>query len=110
MDDRSHTVKVIIFGTEYSIKGDANPKYVSKLARYVDEKMLDLTGGSTSSATVRLAVMAALNVADELFQLKEEFEKSKQQRSQLEEVDQKLVNLTKVLDSAILSEKESADK
>ncbi len=101
MDERTHTVKVTIFGTEYSIKGDADPTYVNKLARYVDEKMLDLTGGSTSSATVRLAVMAALNIADELFQAKDELEKFESTRSQVDGVDQKVADLVDVLNEAL---------
>ncbi len=101
MDERPHTVKVTIFGTEYPIKGDADPTYVNKLAKYVDSKMLDLTGGSTSSATVRLAVMAALNVADELFQARENLERLDGDRTQIEAVEQKIADLTNILGDAL---------
>ncbi len=104
MDDKSLTVKVAIFGTEYSIKGQADPTYVNKLAKYVDSKMLELTGGNTSTATVRLAVLAALNVADELFQVRDELEKLGGKRVQFDDVDKKLKNLNELLDQALKSE------
>lgn len=101
MDDRTHTVKVTIFGTEYAIRGDADPAYVNRLAKYVEDKMLELTGGSTSSATVRLAVLAALNVADELFQLKEELKKVEGQGPNFDEVDRRLARLAEKLDESL---------
>ncbi len=65
------SVDVEIFGGTYSIKGDADPEYVRQLARFVDEKMraLALRSPSTVSAQ-RIAVLAAVNMADEIFRLR----------------------------------------
>ena len=60
---------VEIFGTSYTVKGDADPEYVLQLARYVDEKMRSLQKKSPPTVRVqRLAILTAVNIADELFQ------------------------------------------
>ena len=67
MSDSSVTT-VQIFGQEYKIRGFEDKSYVEKVAGYVDGKMGELAEGSSSLSRERLAVLAALNIADELFQ------------------------------------------
>ena len=67
MEDAS-IITVKIFGREYKIKGHAERNYIQSMAKYVDGKMRELSGGSTPSSQDRLAILAALNIADELFQ------------------------------------------
>ena len=81
MDDVSVTT-VKIFGREYKIKGFADEKYIVKVAKYVDEKMKELSTSSSMMAQDRLAILAALNIADELFQ---ENKKSTETLSSVEE-------------------------
>jgi len=65
------SVDVEIFGGTYSIKGDADPEYVRQLARFVDEKMRSLAQRSPSTVSAqRIAVLTAVNMADELFRLR----------------------------------------
>ena len=65
------SVDVEIFGGTYSIKGEADPEYVRQLARFVDEKMRSLAQRSPSTVSAqRIAVLAAVNMADELFRLR----------------------------------------
>ena len=45
--------------------------YVEDLARYVDTKMKTLSGSTGTSEPLRVAVLAALNIADEFFKLEE---------------------------------------
>ncbi len=67
----SDNVDVEIYGGTYSVKGDADPEYVRQLARFVDEKMRSLARRSPSTVSAqRIAVLAAVNIADELFRLK----------------------------------------
>ena len=59
--------EVIIFGTSYVIKGEAEPEYVRMLAAYVDEKMRAAAGKAPQNLPAhKVAVLAALNIADEL--------------------------------------------
>jgi cell division protein ZapA len=65
-------IKVEIYGTEYRIKGDANAEYVKKVAGYVDGKMRQVAGISTDSAVSKIAILTAINIADELFKERQE--------------------------------------
>jgi cell division protein ZapA len=71
-DSMSGPVKVQIFGQTYSIQGDLNERYVQKLARYVDEKMHAIADVNTTVDTQKVAVLAALAIADELHSMKNE--------------------------------------
>jgi cell division protein ZapA len=60
-------IKVEIFGTEYRIKGDANADYIRKVAGLVDEKMRQIADASMTGSVAKIAILAAVNIADELF-------------------------------------------
>ena len=62
----SGPVKVQIFGQTYSIRGELEEKYVQKLARFVDEKMHAIASATATVDTQKVAVLAALAIADEL--------------------------------------------
>ncbi len=74
MYDRGITT-VRIFGKEYPIASDQNPEYVRTLAAFVDEKMNEVSGGADTATATRVAVLAALNIADEYMRLRNEKEK-----------------------------------
>ena len=63
----SQIVSVEIRGQRYPIRSDLDAKYVNGLATYVDEKIRAASETSPSGDSLRLAVIAALNIADELF-------------------------------------------
>ena len=58
---------VDIQGQRYAIRSELDPKYVNDLAAYVDQRMERVGRELASTDGVRLAVLAALNIADELF-------------------------------------------
>src|SRR5438093_11693777 len=62
----SAPIKVQIFGQVYSIQGELDGKYVQRLAKYVDEKMHDIADVTKTVDTQKVAVLAALAIADEL--------------------------------------------
>ncbi len=70
MTERS-TEKVEIFGQEYKIKGVGDPHYIHRIAGYVDKKMREIAHSSGIMSQSRIAILAALNIADELHQEKE---------------------------------------
>src|ERR1700674_1436490 len=65
-ESMSGSVKVQIFGQTYSIQGELDGKYVQKLAKYVDEKMHEIADVTKTVDTQKVAVLAALAIADEL--------------------------------------------
>ncbi len=67
------SVRVEIFDQGYILRGP-DPEYISRLAEYVDGKMRAVSEQASTVDTVRLAVLAALNIADEYHLLKRKYE------------------------------------
>ena len=65
-------VSVEIRGQRYPIRSALDATYVSGLATYVDDKMRVAADSTPSGDNLRLAVLAALNIADELFRCQEQ--------------------------------------
>ncbi len=70
MADKPDLVHVQIFGQSYSVRGGAEPGYVESLAAYVDAQMQEVSRLPGTVDSLRIAVLAALNIADECFQAK----------------------------------------
>ena len=68
-DAQNSSVRVEIFDQAYNLRG-SDPEYILKLAEYVDAKMRAVAEATNTIDTVRLAVLAALNIADEYHLLK----------------------------------------
>ena len=60
-------IPVEIHGQRYPVRSALEPEYVARLAAYVDEKMRTAAESTPTGDSLRLAVLAALNIADELF-------------------------------------------
>ena len=65
--ERSESVTVTIFGREYTLRGDADVDYVQRVAAFVDERMSEVARSSSVASTAKVAILAAVNIADELF-------------------------------------------
>ena len=63
----TESVKVVIYGQEYNLKGSADSGYVQKIAAFVDERMKEVVVNSAVSSQSKIAILAAINIADELF-------------------------------------------
>ena len=63
----THVVSVEIRGQRYAIDSALDARYVHGLASYVDKKMRAAADTTPSGDSLKLAVLAALNIADELF-------------------------------------------
>jgi cell division protein ZapA len=70
MADKSTAVHVEIFGQTYAVQAGTEPGYVEQLAAFVDAQMRDVSRAAGAVDSVRVAVLSALNIADELFQLR----------------------------------------
>jgi len=62
-------IEIEVFGRNYKIrvKGEEDEKYISRLTSYVDQKMQEIAVKSRSADPTKIAVLAALNIADEYF-------------------------------------------
>ncbi len=89
------TARVEIFGNEYFVKADAQVEvdHVNELAKYVDKKMREIATTTSVVSSAKVAILAALNIADELFALRAE-------RKELahKDVEDRLTKLIQILD------------
>jgi cell division protein ZapA len=65
--DVKRSVGVEIAGQHYAIRTDAGEEYVEELARYVDRKIAEARRATRTVSTHQVVILAALNIADELF-------------------------------------------
>ena len=74
MEDKPIKVTAKILGENYTIHGRASEEHILRIARFVDDKMLQVAQAHPKLGTSRVAVLAAINMADELFKIKEQYE------------------------------------
>jgi cell division protein ZapA len=90
----STTTPVEIFGEVYHVRGDDESGYLQSLADLVDRKMREVSQQAKGD-TARIAILAALNLADELFQVQS------QQEGERVEIREKVAALTGELSQAL---------
>ncbi len=92
MESPKGSAKVTIFGNDYHIQACEDPEYIEQIARYVDGKMRELQGRSTVSSSTKIAILVAMNIADELH-------KERRHRNGWQnEVDEKTAELITILE------------
>jgi len=89
------TIEVEVFGQRFSLQGEGDEAYFHELAEYVDAQMRTLAKQTRTSTPTKLAILAAINVTDQLFQQRRqggEGESEMDRRAQLllEAIDQHL--------------------
>lgn len=99
----SRVVTVEIQGQRYPVRSDLDAGYVADLATYVDSKMRLASRESTVADSMRIAVIAALNIADELFRARDEA--TGDQSALLDRAAQ----LERILDAVLSREDESPE-
>jgi len=67
----SATVKIEIYDQSYNVNADGNEEYLKELAAYVDGKMRSIAESTRMVDSLKVAVLAALNIADETFTLRQ---------------------------------------
>ncbi|QGT99713.1 hypothetical protein SYNTR_1120 [Candidatus Syntrophocurvum alkaliphilum] len=67
-------VTVTIFNEDYVVKGDENPDYITMLASYIDRRMKMVEQRNPNLSKTKVAVLTALNLADELNKLQEDYD------------------------------------
>ena len=72
MDHDPTGTTIHVFGHEYTVRGVEDPEYVRRVASYVDRRMREIARGSGQVSSIRIAVLAALNITDELFRERED--------------------------------------
>jgi cell division protein ZapA len=90
-------ISVEIHGQRYPIRSTLEAEYVARLANYVDQKMRAASDATPTTDTMRLAVLTALNVADELFRCRDAT------RARTGEIAERAGELERLLDRMLLA-------
>src|ERR1041385_3530983 len=77
--EASPTIKVEIYDQAYTVRSDGDPEYLKQLAHYVDERMREISSGTLTVDSRKVAILAALYIADELHQLRKAHEQADDQ-------------------------------
>ena len=89
-------VKVNILGQDYVVRSAAGQKYLEQVAEYVNNKMEEIkASGIDDSQQLRIAVLAAMNITDELFTYRKEKKKF------IDKVEAKTVAITEFIENRI---------
>ena len=65
MDAKYYSTTVEIFGQAYHVRGDGDPDYLLELAQFVDTRMREVAAQVATVDPMKIAILAALNIADE---------------------------------------------
>ncbi len=72
--DGKNRLTVDIFGQQYRLSGKATINHMRMVAGFVNDKMNEISQGNTRLDTAKIAVLTAVNIADEYFRLRKEYE------------------------------------
>jgi cell division protein ZapA len=64
------TIRVEIYNQTYNIRSDGDSEYITQLAEFVDTRMREISSGTLTVDSLKVAILAALHIADELHRLK----------------------------------------
>ena len=96
MVNSSDLKKVVIFNQEYKIKSTATENYILEISKIVNDKMIEVekSGLANENQQLRIAVLAAMNIADELLQ-------ANKNKKVLDKIHAKTLAITDYLDDKI---------
>lgn len=75
-ESSEQSIRVEIYNQTYNIRSDGDNEYIMRLAEYVDGKMRDISSGTLTVDSLKVAILAALHIADEYHQLKNQQEQA----------------------------------
>ncbi|MEN6414458.1 MAG: cell division protein ZapA [Veillonellales bacterium] len=74
MDEKICKITVEIFGESYALKGDLEAERVKRIAALVDERMKQVAKTDSRLSPSKVAVLAALNLADDFLRLEQDYQ------------------------------------
>lgn len=88
-------VEIKVMGQKFLVRSDSNEEYVNEVASFVDEKVNEVLKTSKSVASLNVAILAAMNIADEFLRYKGKREKK------LEEAGKRIKDIIELIDLQI---------
>jgi cell division protein ZapA len=94
----SQPYKVVIYNQTYNLRSDHDPVYIQDLAEYVDRRMNEIARATMTVDSLRVAILAALQIAEDFFQARKELSATE------EEIAERSAKYAELLDQFLRSE------
>jgi cell division protein ZapA len=88
-------MEISIMGQKFMIKSESDDDYVNRVAKFVDDRINEVMQNTKSVASINVAILAAMNIADEYFRFKQDKEQK------LTMVEKKIEDLIELVDLQI---------
>lgn len=85
-------IEVFIMGQKFLIKSDSNEDYVTQIAGYVDGKVNEVLNNTKAVASVQVALLTAMNIADEFYKFRND------KADRLGKVEKKIQDMIELID------------
>ncbi len=95
MEKIKHSTEVVILGQRYAMKSDYDPAFVAETAELVNSHMRRIMDRTSTISSIKVAVLAAMNIAGEYLKVKKEKEELKR------EVEHRTSNVIKIIDEQL---------
>ena len=79
MENNSKSHKVVIYNQTYSLRSDHGPEYIHELAEHVNKRMNEIARATMTVDSLRVAILAAIQIADELYQARNEMKETEEE-------------------------------
>ena len=80
-NNQTHPHKVVIYNQAYTLRSEHDADYIQQLADHVNQRMSEIASATMTVDSLRVAILAALQIADELYQAKREIQETEQEVS-----------------------------
>jgi cell division protein ZapA len=98
-----HSIKVEIYKQTYTVRSNHDPAYIQELADYVNSRMREVEQGMMGVDSLRVAILTALQIADELHMSRKEVEDAGR------EIDERSTKYAELLDQILRPRPADAD-
>jgi cell division protein ZapA len=90
MSGKHDSTEVVIFGQTYNVRGEGDPNYLTELAQFVDARMREVAAEVATVDPMKIAILAALNIADEFSRFRKQRESGGDWIERTEEISERL--------------------
>lgn len=109
MSEKRSVVRVTVGGEEYAIRSDASPEHTRAVAQHVDQAIKRVLNTAPVVESHKAAILAALQITDELFRLRDERERSEERAAALADEIRRWLPPAKRGDERALAERAAED-
>jgi cell division protein ZapA len=85
-----HSIEVSLLGSSFTIQSQYEPRYMAEVISYLQGKIQEVQAASSTRDSLKIALLAALNVVDELFRLRSHPREEPDSR-QIKEITERLI-------------------